>query len=297
MEQLKSQVVEIEKSVQQWNVQYVEIATIVAMIIASVMIMLFISNLIKSEQLRRSYDNLMYKSNKATIERMKKSKIKMFNYDALEAYIKSTGLGYMTNDKLTPTSYVIIKIILSLLGFVIGIQDSLILAIFFMAIGYFGIDIIARLSDAQDNSTMLEDIKAIYDTLRIQTKAGVYITSVITDCYLVVQNKRLKTALLRLTSDIIAKNDIEDALDSFRDKFHNSYIDTLVVIIKQSMQTGQASKMLDDIKSQMIDIEAAMSLAEQIKIRNQITIVQVIVYIGIIGVAIFTAMQSVTGVF
>jgi tight adherence protein C len=149
-----------------------------------------------------------------------------------------------------------------------------------------------NLSDKSDNEKMLADIENVYDVLRIQTKAGVYITSVLTDCYLVVRNKRLKSAFLKLTSDIAAKNDIESALNDFKSKFRNEYIDTLVIIVKQSMQTGQASKIFDDIREQIADIDAAMLIAEKERINRQIITVQLILYFAIIAVAVFITYIS-----
>ena len=199
----------------------------------------------------------------------------------------------MTNDKLTPLMYTMFKILFAIFFMVLGFQlDTVLTGLGLGIFGYFFIDLVAYLSNSSDNKAMLDDIKNVYDTLRIQTKAGVYITSVITDCYLVVQNKRLKKAFLRLTSDIAAKNDIETSLDEFKNKFDNEYINTLVVIIKQSMKTGQASKMFEDIRAQIADIEAAMMEAEKARIKTMITVCQVLLYVAIIAVSLYVAVAS-----
>ena len=198
----------------------------------------------------------------------------------------------MTNDKMTPLMYASLKVFFAVFFMIVGLQDSLLLGMLLLVLGYSLLDIVANISNKSDNDNMLDDIKNVYDTLRIQTKAGVYITQVITDCYLVVQNKRLKIAFLRLTSDIAAKNDLEEALDTFRSKFDNEYINTLVVVIKQSMKTGQASKMFEDIRAQIADIEAAMMEAEKARIKTMITVCQVLLYVAIISVSLYVAVQS-----
>lgn len=221
---------------------------------------------------------------------MNATKIKAFNYNEIENYINRVGLVYMTNGKMTPVSYMLLKIFLALFFMFIGLQANVILGLGFLLIGYVGLDLILNLSDKTDNDAMLEDIKNVYDTLRIQTKAGVYITSVITDCYLVAQNKRLKTAFLNLTSDIIAKNDLETSLEEFRSKFNNEYINTLVIIINQSLQTGQAAKMFDDIREQIKDIEAAMMISEKTRIQQWIIFVQILLYGAIILTSVYVAI-------
>lgn len=50
---------------------------------------------------------------------------------------------------------------------------------------------------------MLNDIRLIYDTLKIQSKSGVYITDILSECQLLVQMPRLKKALMELTMKFI----------------------------------------------------------------------------------------------
>ena len=276
------------------NVQYVEIAANIVLIVALILMTVLVSSFIRSEQFKKFSTQAYIKSKKYLTNSLKASSIRAFNYDDLERYINASGLAFMTNYKMTPLLYVLLKIFFSLFLFIVGIQVSLIVGLIMMPIGYFGVDFIINMSDKADNNKMLNDIEDVYDTLRIQTKAGVYITSVLTDCYLVVKNKRLKSAFLKLTSDIAAKNDIDSALDEFKGKFRNEYIDTLVIIIKQSMQTGQAAKMFEDIREQISDIDAAMLVNEKANINNKIIIVQLIIYSAIIAIAVFVAGLALT---
>jgi hypothetical protein len=283
----------VKDFIYQLNPTYVGIAASVLLVITVVLLTIWLTSLSRSEQLKKGYSQLVDKAKREMITNMRVSKLKAFNYDELKLYISRSGLGYMTDGKITPLEYMGLRIFFAVFFFIVGFRvNGFITAIAAAVFGYFVIDIITNASNSSDNTNMLDDIKSVYDTLRIQTKAGVYITSVITDCYLVVQNKRLKKALLELTGDIVAKSDVESSLDDFRNKFDNSYIDTLVIIVKQSLKTGQSAKMFDDIKIQIVDIENAMMLAEQLRIKRQITIVQILLYIAIIVVAIYIAMMA-----
>lgn len=272
-----------------------DIVGIIAELVAVVVIVLFtilIAKFIRSEQLARFSQSTYEATRRQIVKSMKTSKIKMFNYDELEKFINESGLAFMTNGKMTPLMYMLARIGFALFVMIIGLQVSVVVGLICLPIGYFGVDFIINMSDKADNAKMLPDIENVYDTLRIQTKAGVYITSVLVDCYLVIENKRLKSAFLKMTSDIAAKNDIDEALDDFRAKFRNEYIDTLVIIIKQSKQTGQAAKMFDDIREQISDIDAAMVINEKQSINSKIILVQLLIYTGIIAVAVFTAFVS-----
>lgn len=275
------------------NPQYFGYGVLAVMLIIIGIFGILANSMLKSEEVKSKTTAIVDKNKQMLVNSMRVSRVKAFNYEELEMYINRTGLKYMTNDKLTPLMYTLFKILFAIFFMVLGFQlDTIITGLGLGIFGYFFIDLIAYISNSSDNKAMLDDIKNVYDTLRIQTKAGVYITSVITDCYLVVQNKRLKKAFLRLTSDIAAKNDIETSLDEFKNKFDNEYINTLVVIIKQSMKTGQASKMFEDIRAQIADIEAAMMEAEKARIKTMITVCQVLLYIAIIAVSLYVAVAS-----
>lgn len=276
------------------NPLYICIAKYLFMILTMVLGTIWLLSLYRSEEVRKTSKDIGDRALQQAVNSMKSSKFRMFNYDELKLYMSRSGVDFMTNEKLTPLGYVGLKLLLSLFLLIVCIQQGSVFGGLFLGIAcFFIIDLIINMSDKSDNDKMLDDIKNIYDTLRIQTKAGVYITSVLTDCYLVVQNRRLKKALLDLTSDIIAKNDIEYSLDKFKDKFNNEYIDTMVIIIRQSLKTGQAVKMFDDIKVQIDDIDAAMIIAEQNRIKSQIIFVQLLLYLSIIALAIFVAVLGV----
>lgn len=284
---------QIQDFIYSLNSSYVGIAATIFLIITLVLSTIFISEFLRSEQLKRFGSKAYIAARESLLKSMRTSKIKYFNYDEVEQYINSSGLAFMTDYKMTPLMYVLLRTGLAIFLMIIGLQFSLFAGLVLLPIGYFGLDFIINVSDKTDNDKMLSDIEDVYDTLRIQTKAGVYITSVLTDCYLVVKNKRLKSAFLKLTSDIAAKNDIDMALDDFRAKFRNEYIDTLVIIIKQSMKTGQAAKMFDDIREQIADIDAAMIINEKNSINGKIILVQMLVYTVIIVVSVYITFISI----
>lgn len=265
--------------------------------IASKLIMLFIifavaylvDYTVKNEIIQKQYSKMQGQGKQFLTENMKRAKGKSFNYEYMDAFINKYGVNFMIKG-ITPVGYVALKLIASLFVMVVTMHENVVLGLAFGPACYYILDFIFIESNKSDNKIMLEDIKNVYDTLRIQIKAGVYITSVLTDCYLVVKNKRLKKAFLELTSDIAAKNDLEESLDRFTYKFDNQYIDNLATVIKQSMTTGQAGKMFDDIKGQINDIENAMVEAEKQRINAQILIVQALMYVAILVSTVYLCL-------
>lgn len=267
------------------------------LVIASKLIMLFIifavaylvDYMVKNEIIQKQYSKMQGRGKQFLTENMKRAKGKSFNYEYMDAFINKYGVNFMIKG-ITPVGYVALKLIASLFVMVVTMHENVVLGLAFGPACYYILDFIFIESNKSDNKLMMEDIKNVYDTLRIQIKAGVYITSVLTDCYLVVKNKRLKKAFLELTSDIAAKNDLEESLDRFTYKFDNQYIDNLATVIKQSMTTGQAGKMFDDIKGQINDIENAMVEAEKQRINTQIIIVQALMYVAILVSTVYLCL-------
>lgn len=282
----------IKQFINSLNPSYVQLASYVMMFITVILGVLTLRSLRKSEELHAKYKETMDKNKDNLIKGMKGSKIKSLNYGEMASWMKRSGFNFMTDNKISVIGYLGLRLGLAFFCMIVGFRMSLWAGFVGAILGWMAIDFIVNQSDISDNKKMLEDIKTIYDTIRIQVKAGVYITQVLTDCYLVVENKRLKKALLELTSDLVAKNDVRDSLEDFKEKFNNEYINTLVTVIEQSMQTGQSVKMFDDIRTQIEDIDMAMMLAEQNRIKSIILVVQFLVYGAIILLAIYVAMTG-----
>ena len=66
----------------------------------------------------------------------------------------------------------------------------------------------------EQNSEVEKDETIIFNndisTLKIQTKAGVFLSYSLSECYLIVKNARLKAAMLEMTNKIVIKNDVNE---------------------------------------------------------------------------------------
>lgn len=224
-------------------------------------------------------------------QRLKKTKLDYFNYDRLNRYLSQNGIDFMFEHKINPVTFVFIKTALSLLflavAFKLGGEWSLIFGVLGIFIGFFFPDLIIKISNDSDNETMMNDIKEIYDTLKIQTKAGVFLTYSLSECYLAVNSRRLKMALLELNNKILAKKDVETALDEFNMQFDNRYLDTFCIVLKQSLQSGQSVQILADLSVQMTDIQRGINLKEKEKLDRRIQILQLLIFLGLIAICLY----------
>lgn len=227
-------------------------------------------------------------------QKKKYSKYKIFSKkaDKIKLYLSQYGVEYMFGI-VTPLQYYLVKIICMFVFtlFALKIMDNLMMVFIGGIFGWFLPNICIKISNDSDNQAIAADIKNLYDTLKIQARAGVYLISSLEECYMVVRNKRLKTALLQLRKEIALKHDISTAVEVLTIKFKNEYIDSFALIIEQSLKTGQSVKLLGDISKQMEDLEHSINLRKKHKIETKFMFCTMMVFL----VIIFICMYAVIG--
>ena len=220
---------------------------------------------------------------------LKKSKLNYFNFHSIQKFLKTRGAIYMFEEMATPVTFLLVKLLAFLLLFMVGISfDSIPAGLILGVLGFFMPDILLNISNSMDNDTMLSDIKCIYDTLRIQTKAGVFLSASLCECYLAVKNRRLKSALLELTNDISTRREIDDALERFNEKFDFGQIDIFCIVIRQSMESGRSVKVLEDLSLQMNDLQRAINMKEKEALDRKVQVIELMLFIGLLAVTVYS---------
>lgn len=215
-------------------------------------------------------------------------------------WLKKMGVSYMIKRDMSIYSYIMIRTVFSIVCFVVAaiyiddftnVFNDIILAVIIVC----GFDIpkmFIKMSNKMDNDMMLDDIKIMYDTLKIQSKAGVYIADILTECYMLVAAPRLKIALRELSNHIYTKHDLDSGLKEFNSKFNNIYIDMLVMTIEQSLKSGQTIQMFQDIAQQIQQVEYALYEKEKRRAGNKMLAYQLAVYFGILLLVVYAMFSQ-----
>ena len=220
---------------------------------------------------------------------LKKSKLNYLKYYSIQKFLNTKGATYMFGEAANPVNYMLIKILMLLLLFMVGMSlEGILVGALLGLTGFFLPDILLTVSNSSDNDAMLEDIKCVYDTLRIQTKAGVFLTASLSECYLAVRNRRLKRALLELTNDISTRREIDDALERFNEKFDCGQIDIFCIVIRQSMESGRSVKVLEDLSLQMNDLQRAINMKEKEALDRKVQIIELLIFMGLLAVTVYS---------
>ena len=211
---------------------------------------------------------------------------------------------------LTEERYFLLRVIVALLCAACGLGIKVLLelsplvgvawATVGMTFGYMLPKLVFRISDMRDNEQMTADIRKLYEYVKIQVKAGMYLTNTLSACYLAISNRRLKQGLLELNSRLVATNSVPVAIADFGEKFTNEYIAYFCLIVSQSEQSGRMAQMLDDMTRQMEDLEKYMMTQKRGRMERKVLFLTLLVFVGILLIAAYqlavSLLSSVSGI-
>lgn len=219
---------------------------------------------------------------------VRSGKWRMWNYGKINNFLIQNGASFHFGKWIDPIRFMAVRLITSAMGFMIGIGWNTFFGIVMAIIFWYLPNALLIYLNNKDNDRLLPELKLVYNALAMQIRAGVYVTDALAECYGSVQEKRLRTALLALSGDIVMKADLDDALESFQQKFDNRYIDSLCITIQQAMESGQAIELLADIAEQIKDMEAIVLNRKKGALDRSITFYQ----LGVLAVVLVIVLYA-----
>lgn len=215
-------------------------------------------------------------------------------------FLRKNGIKHLTGFNVPAELFAVISI-LSLILVTATIRNiwsvSGILLIIVMVLSLMLPAFVLIVSNSSDNADMLSDIHRLFEMLKIQLHGGVYIIDALENCCLMIKNKRLRYGISKLVSDVYVSGDSDKALDEFNLSFNNEHIDTLVILLKQSMETGTAVLGLESAFEQIGDVEHAIYIKKENSVERRVQVLQVFIMAGIIAIAIYCSLVEFKGLF
>lgn len=221
---------------------------------------------------------------------LRSSRNSLLDYQKLQEYLARCGAGYHFGEHIGPISFVALRLVSAGAGLLLASRYQLWAGIVLAFVCYWLPDILLVYLNNQDNERLLPEIKLVYHAIAMQIKAGVYVTDALAECYGSVKEKRLREALLTLSGDIAMKADVEEAMERFRGKFDNRYIDALSITVVQALESGQAVELLTDIAEQIKDMEVSIMSRRKSSLDRSITFYQLGILTAILGVILYACV-------
>lgn len=271
------------------NINQIHTCILVVSIIISLLAFLLLFMIAINYQPQKAVAQTLYKIN----NRLKENRNSIFDYEKIMFFLNKNGAAYHIGKTIEPIRYMALRIVFSAMGILIGIHYHPIVPILLAIVAFQLPKFYIVYQNKQDNEKMLSEIKLIFNSLSVQICAGIYVTDALTECYGIIKDKRLKNAFKDLSGEIIMKSNVNESLAKFQSNFENRYIDSLCLIVIQSLESGQAVELLKDIGEQIKDMEASLLLKRKGKLDRNTTFCLIGIMAVILGVVIYACMSQI----
>ena len=198
------------------------------------------------------------KEAKKNIEKIRNSAVVTRFILEKQIALKKMGAGILLKDQMTVSQWYLYKALMAgLFGMItFFITNGVIktdldkpITVFIAVIGWFFLDFILSVQNKSSNDEMMPDIMEMSRSVLYGKRGGQYIADALKDAVIVVENKRLKTALMRLRNDLDAGRSLDECLDELEMSFSNGEISAFCTVIKSLQSTGQVDEALRTLEN------------------------------------------------
>lgn len=198
------------------------------------------------------------KEAKKTIGKIKNSSVLTKFVAEKQIELKKMGAGVLLKDQMTVSQWYMFKTLMAtafgmIVFFIVsGIMDSSVgkpLTVIAAVVGWFFLDLLLRLQNKSSNDEMMPDIMEMSRSVLYGKRGGQYIADALKDSVIVVENKRLKTALMKLRNELDSGKSLDSCLDELEMSFSNGEISSFCTVIKSLQSTGQVDEALRTLEN------------------------------------------------
>jgi len=136
-------------------------------------------------------------------------------------------------------------------------------------ISFFSLDLYLYLRNKSSNDEMMPDICEMSRSVLYGKRGGQYIIDAIKDAVVVVENKRLKMAMIRLRGALDAGRSLEDALYEFEGSFTTPEIASFCTVIKSLQTSGHVEEALKTLENNIERAQAGVNKRKCIVLENR----------------------------
>ena len=159
-------------------------------------------------------------------------------------------------------------------------------------LGWFFFDLYLKLRNKSSNEEMMEDICEMSRSVLYGKRGGQYIADAIRDSVMVVENKRLKLALIRMKNDLEAGKSLDECLDGFELSFSNGEISAFCTVIKSLQSTGQVDESLRTLESNIEREQVGVNKRRCVILENKTMMYVMMIAFDLLGVILYCIIMK-----
>lgn len=160
------------------------------------------------------------------------------------------------------------------------------------AAGWLFLDMYLRIANKSSNDEMMADICEMSRSVLYGKRGGQYIADALKDAVVVVENKRLKTALIKMRNDLEGGKAINDCLDDLELSFSNGEISAFCTVIKSLQTTGQVDESLKTLENNIEREQAGVNKRRLVILENKTMMYVMMIAFDILGVILYCIIMK-----
>ena len=160
------------------------------------------------------------------------------------------------------------------------------------AVGWLFLDMYLRIANKSSNDEMMADICEMSRSVLYGKRGGQYIADALKDAVVVVENKRLKTALIKMRNDLEGGKAINNCLEDLELSFSNGEISAFCTVIKSLQTTGQVDESLKTLENNIEREQAGVNKRRLVILENKTMMYVMMIAFDILGVILYCIIMK-----
>lgn len=215
--------------------------------------------------------------------------------------LRKMGAGILLKDQMTVSQWYLYKLLMAGLFFCIClfITDGVFhakaaapISIVAAVIGWFFLDFVLRSLNKSSNEDMMDDIMEMSRSVLYGKRGGQYIADALKDSVMVVENKRLKTALIQLRNDLDSGKSLDDCLQELEMSFSNGEISSFCTVIKSLQSTGQVDEALRTLENNIEREQVSVNKRRCVVLEQKTTLYVIMIAMDILGMLLYCIIMK-----
>lgn len=214
--------------------------------------------------------------------------------------LKKLGADVFLKDQITVSQWYIYKFVLALAFAFVTIflskvftGESTFIVVFLAGVaGFFFMDLYLRIRNKSSNEEMMTDIMEMSRSVLYGKRGGQYITDALKDSVIVVENKRLKLALIRLSNNLDSGMSIDECMQELELSFSSGEISAFCTVIKSLQSTGQVDESLKVLESNIEREQVSVNKRRCVILENKTMMYVMMVAFDILGLILYCVIMK-----
>lgn len=214
--------------------------------------------------------------------------------------LRKMGADIYLRDQMTVSQWYLYKILFGsgayliarLITKVTGAKSGLLIPSLAFLIGFFFFDLYLRLQNKSANEKMMPDICEMSRSVLYGKRGGQFISDALSDSVMVVEDKRLKMALIRLRNSLSGGMALEDALNEFELSFDNAEISAFCTVIKSLQSTGQVDESLKTLENNIEREQVSVNRRKNVILENKTMAYVLLIAFDILAVILYCVIEK-----